>query len=111
MLASKAANRVRLKTPSEFAGRDLRAAGGDGFAASRLRHLLHAVYIVARDPEGGPPAARTYLRQELPDYWDARASLSALLRYLQTTPAALPHWAADAEAARLLSGIVENDSL
>ncbi len=111
MLASKAANRVRLKTPSEFAGRDLRAVDSDGFASSKLRHLLHAVYIVARDFEDGPPAARTYLRQELPDYWDDRATLASLLRYLQTTPAALPHWEADVEAARLLSGIVENDTL
>lgn len=111
MLASRAANRVRLKTPTEFAARDLRAPSESGFAGSLLRYVLYAIYTVAKDPEQGPQAARAYLRQEWPDYWNARATIIGLLRYLQTTPAVLPHWAADAKAAQLLLGSVENDSL
>jgi hypothetical protein len=111
MLASRAANKVRLKTPTEFAARDMRAPLEGGFGGSLLRYILYAVYTVAKDPEQGPTMARTYLRQELPDYWNSRATIIGLLRYLQATPAALPHWAADVKAARLLLGTVENDSV
>ncbi|MGH2388283.1 MAG: DNA methylase, partial [Chloroflexota bacterium] len=111
MLASRTANKARLKTPSEFAARDLRAPSQGGFAGSLLRYVLYAVHTVAQDGEQGPRAARTYLRQEWPDYWNARVTIIGLLRYLQATPAALPHWAADLTGARLLLGAVENDSL
>ena len=111
MLASRAANKARLKTPTEFAARDLQAPLGGGFAGSLLRYVLYAVQTVAKDPEQGPQAARTYLRQEWPDYWNARATIVGLLRYLQAAPAALPHWAADLKATQLLLGAVENDSL
>lgn len=111
MLASKTANKVRLKTPSEFAARDMRSPLQVGFAGSLLRYVLYAIYTVAKDPEQGPQAARMYLRQELPDYWSVRSTIIGLLRYLYATPAALPHWAADTKATQLLLGSVENDSL
>jgi hypothetical protein len=111
MLASRAANNVRLKTPTEFAARDLRPFGQAGFTGSLLRYTLYAIYTVAKDPEQGPQSARLYLRQELPDYWSARATIIGLLRYLRATPAALPHWQADVKAAQLLLGAVENDAM
>ncbi len=111
LLASRVANKVRLKTPSEFAARDVRPPLDGGFAGSLLRYVLFAIYTAARDPEEGPRAARTYLRQEWPDYWSARATIIGLLRYLRMTPAALPHWTADVRATQLLLGAVENDSL
>ena len=111
MLASRAANKARLKTPSEFATRDMRTPLEGGFQGSLLRYVLFAIYIVTKDPEQGPQAAKVYLRQEWPDYWNARATIIRLLRYLQTIPAALPHWAADLKAAQLLLGAVENDTL
>jgi hypothetical protein len=111
MLASRTANQVRLKTPSEFAVRDMRAPLEGGFAGSLLRYVLYAAYTVAKDPEKGRRAAQTYLRQELPDYWNARVTIIGLLRYLQAIPAALPHWAVDVKAAQLLLGSIENDTL
>jgi hypothetical protein len=111
MLASRAANNTRLKTPTEFAARDLRPFGQAGFTGSLLRYTLYAIYTVARDPEQGPQAARAYLRQELPDYWSHRAAIIGLLRYLRATPAHLPHWQLDAKAAQLLLGAVENDAM
>jgi putative DNA methylase len=111
MLASRTANNVRLKTPTEFAARDLRPFGQAGFPGSLLRYTLYAIYTVARDPEQGPQAARLYLRQELPDYWNVRAAIIGLLRYLAGAPAALPHWAADVKAAQLLLGAIENDAM
>ena len=107
LLASDEANRTRLKTPSEFKGRDLR---GDGFAGSLLRNVLFAVYVTDRD--GDPRAGRTYLRQELADYWDQRQTILALVRFLAARPAlSMEHWGRDAAAAQLLAGAIENDSL
>jgi adenine-specific DNA methylase len=111
LLASKTANQVRLKTPSTFAARDMRSLGAPGFAGTLLRHVLFAIYTAANDPERGPLAARTYLRQEVPGYWDSRATIIALLRYLHATPAALPHWAEDVKAAQLVLGSIENDAI
>ncbi len=111
MLASRTANKARLKTPSELAARDLRPPLQGEFAGSLLRYVLYAVYTVAKDPEQGPQAARAYLRQELPDYWSARATIVGMLRYLRATPAALPHWTADVKAAQLLLGGIENDAV
>jgi hypothetical protein len=111
MLASKTANNVRLKTPTEFSTRDLHPPLQGGFAGSLLRHTLFAIYTVAKDPEQGPKSARAYLRQELPEYWSLRTTLLGLLRYLGSTPAALPHWTNDVHATQLLLGSVENDTM
>jgi adenine-specific DNA methylase len=112
MLASRTANHVRMKTPTEFGTRDLQAVGaGSGFAGSLLRQILYAVSLVVRDPEHGPRQARTYLHQELPDYWGMRATIIGLLRYLQAVPAGLVHWQADTKAAQLLLGSIENDAM
>ena len=48
-----------------------------------------------------------WLRAELPDYWPQREALAALLRYLAAID--VDHWRADAAAARLVAGTVEND--
>ena len=49
----------------------------------------------------------TWLRTELRDYWPRREPLVAVLRYLAALT--IPHWRTDADAARLVSGAVEND--
>ncbi len=124
MLGSTTANRTRLKTPSEFKGRDL---GGKGFAGSLVRQLLYAIWITATHSELDPRPARAYLKQELPEYWDQRSTLMELLRYVAEKPrtaepsrvddqgagelAPMAHWAKDCEAARLLAGSIENDSV
>ena len=63
-----------------------------------------------KDEVLGP--GREYLRQELPDYWAQRQTVLSLLRFLSHKPtAAMTAWREDAEAARLLLGSVENDSV
>lgn len=107
LLASDAANRTRLKTPTEFAGRDLR---GDGFGQSILRQLLFAIYLAVR--EGDPRPGRNHLRQELADYWDQRQTALHLLRFIAgKPPRSMDHWRADVEGAALLRGLIENDSV
>lgn len=124
MLGSSTANQTRLKTPSEFKGRDL---GGQGFPGSLIRQLLFAIWTTASDPDVDPRPARTYLKQELSDYWDQRPMVLELLRYLADKPrtavpsriagedadgqAPMAHWTKDSEAARLLLGSIENDSI
>jgi adenine-specific DNA methylase len=108
LLGSGAANQVRLKTPSEFKARDL---GGEGFGGSLLRQVLFAVYKTAEAED--PRVGRDYLKMEVGGYWDQRQAIMALLRYLGEKPQpgdSMAHWAADAEAARLLHGSISNDS-
>lgn len=111
LLQSDAANQTRLRTPSEFRDRG-RDPGAGGFAGSLLRQVLFAVHVTAREED--PRAARTYLADTLSPmgYWDTRQTILALLKYLGERPApVMVHWAKDAEAARLLYGYVQNDSV
>ncbi|MGH2534502.1 MAG: anti-phage-associated DUF1156 domain-containing protein [Thermomicrobiales bacterium] len=111
LYASRAANNVRFKTPTELGNRDLRRLGDPGFPGSLLRQLLFAVATAAADPERDPRAARTYLRQELRDYWTHRLTLVDLLGFLVNTAEPLPHWRGDVEAARLLRDSIEHDAV
>jgi adenine-specific DNA methylase len=107
LLATGAANEIRLKTPSEFGGREL---GGDGFAGSLLRRVLFAIHVTARSDD--PREGLTALRTEVSGYWDVRPLLLSLLRYLTSTPSpSSGHWISDAAAAGLLAGAVDNDRL
>ena len=49
----------------------------------------------------------TWLRTELPDYWQRREALVAVLRFLAALDTS--HWRENAVAARLVAGAVEND--
>jgi len=62
--------------------------------------------------DGDPRAGRTYLKQELSNYWDQRQTILALVRFLASKPrAAMEHWSTDVAAAGLLSGAIENDGI
>jgi putative DNA methylase len=103
LLASGQANRTRLKTASEFVRREL---GGAGFADSLVRNILFAVYRAADSTEARE--GLRWLRDEVkPSYWDSREAIVAVLRFFAGLQS--PHWQQDAEASRLLAGVVEND--
>ena len=107
LLASGAANEIRLRTPTEFGGQDL---GGDGFSGSLLRRVLFAVHVAQRS--GNPRDGLTALKTEVPGYWDSRPILVSLLRYLASTPSPRDaHWMSDSAAAGLLAGAIDNDRL
>lgn len=102
MLESGKANQTRLKTATEFKRRDW---GTEGFGSTLLRHALFAVYQAAdRDDT---KVGLTYLKTEVTNYWTHRETLMGQLAFLGRLP--IPHWSADAEAARLLAGALEND--
>lgn len=107
LLGSGAANQTRLKTPGELKGRDL---SGEGFAGSLLRQILFAVYKTSEEDD--PRPGLDYLKQEVPNYWDRRQTIVALLNYLWQKPsAAMTHWKKDVAAAHLLLGAVEGDGV
>jgi len=102
MLESGKANQTRLKTATEFKRRDW---GTEGFGSSLLRHILFAVYQSA--DQDSTKVGLTYLKTEIPDYWARREIMVGMLSFIGRLP--IPHWASDAEAARLLAGTIEND--
>lgn len=107
MLSSGKANQTRLKTASEFAGRNL---GGEGFASSLTRHALYAVRETAASGETGD--GRHWFRNELgARYWAERKNLVGILNYFASFAhsANMPQWQKDASAAKLLAVAVEND--
>jgi len=105
-LGSDAANRTRLKTPTELKGRDL---SGQGFAGTLLRQVLFAIYKTVE--EENPKPGLTYLKQELSNYWDRRQTILALLDYLSKKPSTMEHWRKDADAAHLLRGAISEDGV
>jgi adenine-specific DNA methylase len=107
LLGNDKANEVRLMTATEF-GKKLLRAGEDAFSESLLRHSLFAIREVAKSDQGAEPG-RAWLKAEVENYWAHRKTLIAILRYLARFQHSLPTWQADAKAAALLTGALEND--
>ena len=98
------ANETRLKTASELGNRGL---ADSAFGRSLVRHALYAVWY-ASESDGNAKDSAKWLRTELVDrYWSRREALAAILRYLASIE--IDHWRADAAAARIVAGAVEND--
>jgi adenine-specific DNA methylase len=106
MLDSGKANETRLKTASEFAAKQL---GDIGFGASLVRNTLFAIREIVR--AGEAQKGKTWLRTEIKDYWNQRKNIIEILHFLSAMGLRLTHWQTDADAARLLAGTVENDSI
>jgi adenine-specific DNA methylase len=108
LLGSGVANETRLKSATEFGTRTLH---GEGFASSLVRHCLFAVReaVASESVSEGRQWLRTELSQQ---YWTQRRTLVEILRYMASRGQHLRAWrAADAAAARLVAGAVENDSV
>ena len=107
LIKTSKANETRLKTASEFRNRQL---GDTGFEGSLTRQVLFAIHDTARH-DLDPSQGRNYLYQEAKPYWDNRPRLMQLLDYILDKCRHLAHWQADLEAARLLRGHLENDTV
>lgn len=105
-LKSDKANETRLMTAIEFGNKEL---GREGFGQSLLRQVLFA--IRQTHLEENPRPGRHWLHTETPDYWGTRQRILTLMRYLETRCEGIPHWQEDVAAARVLRGLVENDSV
>ena len=109
MLASKKANQVRFKTPTEFSNRWL--GGSDAFSNSLLRNVLMAVYQSEKEEDA--QVGRTWLKNEVEDYWNKRTTIVELLRYLSTAEHIdhLNHWESPAMFAKYLVELVSQDGV
>lgn len=107
LLGSGKANEVRLKTATEFGRRSLGDAD-DPFAAALTRQVLFAVREVAAGDEGNAEPGLAWLRAELKDFWAQRKAILEILRYLARFEHTIESWQADAHAAAVLAGAVEN---
>ncbi len=106
LLDSGKANETRLKTASEFVAKQL---GDIGFGASLVRNALFAMREIVRT--GEVQTGKTWLRTEIKDYWNQRKNIIEILQFLSAMGLRITHWQIDADAARLLAGAVENDSI
>ncbi len=107
LLATSKANETHLKTASEFGTKLLNKESG--FSTSLVRNVLFAIREVVRSEEVQP--GKNWLRNEVLDYWNQRKTLVEILKYMAMVGKIIPHWEKDADAARLLAGAVENDSI
>lgn len=107
LLESGKANQTRLKTASEFTTKLL---GDSGFGETLVRNVLFAIWETVRSSDTA--VGRNWLKNELNmRYWEEKKSIKEILRYLSTLEmnATMAHWFQDAQAARLLSVVIEND--
>lgn len=104
LFASGKANQAKLKTATEFSTRML---GGLGFGSSLVRNALFAVREVARSED--VKDGLTWLRNEVPNYWNVRKSLIEILRYFSKLEYVGTRWNADAKSALILAWALEND--
>jgi putative DNA methylase len=109
LLGSDKANEVSLRTATDFGRKLLSSAeGGDPFAESLTRQVLFAIKEVAASQEGSAEPGLVWLRNEVKNFWANRKATLELLRYLARLEHTVPAWEADAKAARVLAGAVEN---
>jgi len=102
LMASEKPNDARLKSASDFKKSEFT---GSEFATSALRAVLFALYELQSDLESDD--VMSHLRDSVPDYLRKRDVVVALSRYLALKLAKLRP--AEAEAARVLTGLVKNE--
>lgn len=100
------ANETRLITPLEYKNKEL---SGEGFGSSLTRQILFAIHETHKAES--PVEGRNWLYHEWSDYWNSRRLILAILEYLINKTKDIKHWANDVEAAELLKGYLENDTM
>lgn len=109
MLGSTKANSARIKTPKEFAMRNIN--DNSVFGQSLVRHVLAAIYIALK--EDNSSKGLNWLRAEVTDYWNNRNILVEILNYLSKVEVidSMEQWKECAHEAFILKNLVENDSI
>lgn len=110
MMANERANSARLKTPTEFAMRNV--SDVPSFENSTLRLVLAAIYVAIKEDEN-PEKGLWHIRNNMPDYWNRRDMLRQLLDFLRDTMDidTMPHWHECAEMADHIYVLVDNDHI
>lgn len=111
ILASKKANEVRVKTPSEYKNNNL---GNDNFGKSLLRHILKAVEVAVRMESA--LEGRNYLKAEYDEnneYWVLKEKIVEILTYLGQAKdkSNMVSWVTDVECVLMLREAINNDTI
>ena len=109
MLASTKANTARLKTPKEYAMKNLNDSSA--FGNSLLRNILVAIHLGLKEEDTSK--GRNWLKTELTDYWNKRSSIIEILDYLSKAEYIdnMEHWKECAHEAFILKNLVDNDNI
>ena len=109
LMENSKANTARLKTPDEWANRNI--GGENGFASSLLRNVFMALYLM--DKEDNVQAGRNWLKNELDEYWNKRERICEFLNYISTFEPIynMEHWMSASKAATILKELVSNDMI
>ena len=109
MLGSTKANSARVKTPKEFAMRNIN--DNSVFGQSLLRNVLASIYIAIKEEDINK--GLNWLKTEVNDYWNNRNMLVEILNYLSKVEVIdnMEHWRECAHEAYILKNLVENDSI
>lgn len=109
MLGSTKANFARVKTPKEFAMRNIN--DNSVFGQSLLRHVLASIYIALKEENANK--GLNWLKTEVNDYWNNRNMLVEILNYLSKVEVidSMEHWKECAHEAFILKNLLENDSI
>ena len=109
MLGSTKANSARIKTPKEFAMRNIN--DNSVFGQSLLRHVLASIYIALKEEDANK--GLNWLKTEVNDYWNNRNMLVEILNYLSKVEVidSMEHWKECAHEAFILKNLLENDSI
>ncbi|MBZ9623253.1 DUF1156 domain-containing protein [Clostridium sp. FP2] len=109
MLASTKANTARLKTPKEFAVKNLN--DNSNFGSSLIRNILVAIYLGLKEED--TYKGRNWLKTEVTDYPNKRNSIMEILNYLSKAEYIdnMGHWKECAHEAFILKNLVENDTM
>lgn len=109
ILGSTKANSARVKTPKEFAMRNIN--DNSVFGQSLLRHVLASIYIALKEEDINK--GLNWLKTEVNDYWNNRNMLVEILNYLSKVEIidSMEHWKECAHEAFILKNLVENDSI
>lgn len=105
-LKSGKANETRLMTAIEFGNKQLKETG---FGSTLVRHILFAIRETNKDEN--PKTGRMWLYHELPDYWGSRQKIIKVLSHIIRYCSHVEYWKKDIQAAHILCGYIENDTL
>jgi hypothetical protein len=109
LLASTKANQARLKTAYEFGLKGMN--DNSEFGRSLLRNVLAALYISIKEEDTSK--GKSWLKSELPNYWNKRNAIVLILDYISTFEhiSNMSNWEREAKYARLLRELVSNDGI
>lgn len=110
LLASTKANQARLKTAYEFGLKGMNDNNSE-FGRSLLRNVLAALYISIKEED--TTKGKSWLKSELPNYWNKRNAIVLILDYISTFEhiSNMSNWEREAKYARLLRELLSNDGI